>query len=502
VRTRAPQVESAASDCAVRRDARRLRILAIVAFGVAAAVVVVGLLETSLPPILPIALFGVTMAVAEHRDRLFGDETSVSGSIAVAMATILVFAPGSWLAGPMICASLAGCYWPHIRARAWSRVAINAAAMSLAAAGAAAIVHAFLKTQAFDLRLAVVGCVAVAVFWICNSVVLAAAVATIQQRRPFAIAWRLVKSDVGLLPFAYMGFLSGVLAAGGGTVNAWLALLAILVLLDRIVIRASERTALAPLLWTAGLIGIASLGIVIAMASGSTASTALPLLCSGGLIAFAMADEMQPGLGLGVQVAATVAAAIVLRGTQPIVGPLLVGVTTPLTALVQCRTGRAALREATSAVVASIAIAVCALFYGADTGASLLRSLTLGVLAAGVAAVAWHAMQLMWLTVEGKRRLYRSAIDVFVADLPVALIGGVLGALAGWGCYGYGARDVVIATVLALLAARSIASLLDDAHHKRQTTSDDLLDLVRSAVLDLPASRLTDEMPDGSRGAR
>lgn len=214
-----------------------------------------------------------------------------------------------------------------------------------------------------------------------------------------------------------------------------------------------------------------------------------------------MADEMQPGLGFGVQVAATIAAAIVFRGTQPIVGPLLVGVTTPLTALVQCRTGRAALREATSAVVASTAIAVCALFYRADTGASLLRSLTLGLLAAGVAAIAWHAMQLMWLTVEGKRRLYRSAIDVFVADLPVALIGGVLGAIAGWGCYGYGARDVVIAMVLALLAARSIASLLDDARHKRQTASDDLLDLVRSAVLDLPASRLTDEMPDGSRGA-
>jgi hypothetical protein len=495
VRTQ-PLVESAASDCA-RRDARRLRVLAIAAFGVAAAVAVVGLLETSLPPILPIALFGVTMAAAEHRDRLFGDETSVSGSIAVAMATILVFAPGSWLAGPMICASLAGCYWPHIRARAWSRVAINASAMSLAAAGAAAIVHVLLTTQAFDLRLAVVGCAAVGVFWICNSVVLAAAVATIQRRRLVAIAWHLVKSDVGLLPFAYMGFLTGVLAAGGSPVNTWLALLAVLVLLDRVVIRGTERTALAPLFWAAGLIGVASLGIVVAMASGPTASTALPLLCSGGLIAFAMADEMQPGLGLGVQVAAVVAAAIVFRGTQPLVGPLLVGVTTPMTALVQCRTGRAALREATSALVASTAIVVCALFYEPDTGASLLPTLTLGLLAAGVAVVAWHAMQLMWLTVEGKRRLYRSAIDVFVADLPIALVGGVLGALAGWGCYGYSARDLVLAVVLALLAARSIASLLYDACRRRQTTSDDLLDVVRSAVLDLPASRLTDGVPDG-----
>ena len=106
-------------------------------------------------------------------------------------------------------------------------------------------------------------------------------------------------------------------------------------------------------------------------------------------------------------------------------------------------------------------------------------------------------MQLMWLTVERKRRLYRSAIDVFVADLPLALVGGVLGALAAWGCYGYGARDVVIAVVLTLLAARSIASFLDSACRRRQLTRDDLLDVVRSAVLDLPASRLTDEMPGG-----
>ena len=94
-----PLLASRGPPKSVRRDGRRLRLLSFLMLAVAVAIAIVGLVTVSAPAVLPVLLFGTTMVAAEHRDRLFGDETSVSGSIAVAMATVLVFARGSWLDG-------------------------------------------------------------------------------------------------------------------------------------------------------------------------------------------------------------------------------------------------------------------------------------------------------------------------------------------------------------------------------------------------------------------
>src|SRR5260370_40809755 len=69
--------------------------------GAAGTLIVARVLQARSTPLGWVALFGATVICAEHRDRLFGDETSVSGSIIVVMAAVVVFSRSSWLFAPM-----------------------------------------------------------------------------------------------------------------------------------------------------------------------------------------------------------------------------------------------------------------------------------------------------------------------------------------------------------------------------------------------------------------
>jgi hypothetical protein len=481
------------------RDGRRLRLLSFLMLAVAVAIAIVGLVTVSVPAVLPMLLFGGTMAAAEHSDRLFGDETSVSGSIAVAMATVLVFARGSWLTGPMVCAGLAGLYWPHIRARAWSRVAVNAAAMSLAAAGAASVVHLLGATDAFDSKLALAGVVGLGVFWAINSSVLAVAVASIQKRRVVATTWHLLRSDMGLLPFGYLGFLTGLLV-NGGLVDVWVALLGVLVLLDRTVIHSPQRTSSSSLIASSTVIGLTTIGIVLATTIAQNAAPTVPLLCAGGLVLFSGVEDSRPGLGFGVVITSAVAAAIAMQGTLPVVAPLLVGVATCLPALVQSRSARAVARTASSVLIASLSIGATAVVFQ-RVGGPLLPSLVFGLVGGTTALLLWHATLGTWLLVERKRDLYRSAADVFVADAPVAVVAGAVGGAAGWGILHASTSDVALIALVAFVVVRAF-NALSRTRLRSRLADDDLLDVVRSAVLDLPASRPPEESPRRSSTAR
>jgi len=418
------------------------------------------------------------------------------------MATILVFAHGAWLSGPMICAALAGCYWPHLRARAWSRVAINASAMSLAAGAAALILHLLPITSIYSFRFVATAVAATCTFWTANSVVLAVAVATIQEQPIPSVAWRLVGSDLGLLPFAVLGLLSGYVGAQHGIIDGWLLLVAVLALLDVFVIRGVSRKSTVPLIAASVMIAAVSIAIVLAMTSEPNGNMAIPLLSASGLIALAAADEVRPDLELGIELAVVVTAAIALRGTQPILGPLIVGVATCLPGLARCRTTIQMSLLALAATATSLAIGSTALFYDPHFGGSLTLCMTYGLAGGAVGLIAWHAAHLLLLAAKRHPRPYRSAVDVFVADVPVALLFGSVGGIAGWGTSVGGIRDVAVALSIAAI----ILTLGTVATMRRRRASllsaEDVLDVVRSAVLDLPSSRLGGGAPDQSRSVR
>ena len=80
-----------------------------------------------------VGALALLFVVAEHRDRVFVDETGLSGSIAVALAASYFFASEGWVGGAFLCCAVGGLYVPHVRDRALSKIVINSASFGLSA---------------------------------------------------------------------------------------------------------------------------------------------------------------------------------------------------------------------------------------------------------------------------------------------------------------------------------------------------------------------------------
>lgn len=212
------------------------RVLGAVLWGaVTTCLVVFGTLE-SLPSGSLLIVLTVLMIGAEHRDRLFGDETSISGSIAVGICSVLAFRSDGALLGPLICGAAAGLYWPHLREHAWAKVAINSASIGLSAMSAAWTV-ALLRPDPTD-GFQLIACLApaIVVYWFVNSAILGAAMAVGGSgsfNRHFA---QLIKSETEMLVFAFAGGLCGFLMLEVDTWVGVLALALVLVAVDVLVI--------------------------------------------------------------------------------------------------------------------------------------------------------------------------------------------------------------------------------------------------------------------------
>ncbi len=180
----------------------------------------------------------VLLVAAEQRDRLFGDETSISGSIVIVMAAVVAFHGQDALAGPMLCGAMAGFYWPHLRDRIFSKVAINAFSM-----GGAAILAALTFRLVVGERVVSIGALLTAaiptacVFWLVNSTVLAVAVVLLRGE-PFSRTWSvLIRSETEMLLFALGGAGCGYLMATVSPIVGLLGLVLLLIAVDVLVIR-------------------------------------------------------------------------------------------------------------------------------------------------------------------------------------------------------------------------------------------------------------------------
>ena len=486
-----------------RPDSWRLRAWAFLALGFASSIAVIAAISGRSLSGYPLLLFGGTLIVAEHRDRLFGDETSVSGSIVVSMATVLVFASSAWLVGPIVCAAMAGAYWPHLRTRAWSRIGINASAMSLAAAAAAGVFHATWSGTSFlTIRSAGAGLLALLAFWLVNSIVLAVAVASIQRRPFWSLVLELVRSDPGLLPLAYLGFLTGYVTVRVGIIDGWLLLLGVLVLVDRLVIQASDCRTIGTLIGVWAMVSLTSTSFLVVEVVDPSVTSDLVILAVFGLLILAVVDGALPNLDLCVVVAAVVTASITFRGSEPILGPIVVGLATCLPAVVSRDTTRALLHKVSAATLAVLGIGCAATLFSPAVVLSILGCLLVGAAGALAGLVGWHLSLLLWLSAEAEVRVLRLALDVARADIGVVIVAGVLGACGGWialqdGALGVAVFAVTIGTVVALLGIWS------PRQRRRAALADDeLLDIVRSALLDLPASRLPEKSQGPNRPVR
>ena len=147
--------------------------------GLAAAwlsILVPVLVFTPLPPVGLFVVLAVLVVLAEHRFVLFGDETSMSASIVVVVASVSLFADSSPLAGPMLIASLGGLYLPHLVHRRSTLVLANASALGLAAIVAATLASRVVRSvQPSQMGLVINSIVCVGSYWCVNSVLIGCA---------------------------------------------------------------------------------------------------------------------------------------------------------------------------------------------------------------------------------------------------------------------------------------------------------------------------------------
>ena len=206
---------------------RHFRVLVAVLVAAWAAVVIAAVTLTPLPPLVPFAILAVLVILAEHRFVLFGDETSMSGSMIVIVASVFVFADTAPLAGPVLIASLGGLYFPHLRARAWNLVAANSAIFGLSA-GTAALASSWLPLTSSDTRTLTAAVACSASYWVMNSCLTGSAAAVRNGDSALMSTWWQIISEWQMLIVSTAAALMGMwLATNYRTAHFGFALLAL-----------------------------------------------------------------------------------------------------------------------------------------------------------------------------------------------------------------------------------------------------------------------------------
>ncbi len=201
--------------------------------------IAVGLLMSveGAPPLIPLLLLAALVVAAENRDRLYGDETSVSGSIAVGTAAVFVFSESTPLLGPLVIASCAAIYWPHIRDRQVAKMIVNAASIGLSALAGALVFRLAPPLEALSLLEVLMWTAPVVVaYWLVNSCVLSIASTCLRGGTFRSASTTLLWSEKNLLVFAIAGGLAGALYEREGTAVGIAALVLILIAFDTLVI--------------------------------------------------------------------------------------------------------------------------------------------------------------------------------------------------------------------------------------------------------------------------
>lgn len=180
-----------------------------VAFGTAGTACALAVTD-GLPSLEPLLILGLLYVYAEHSDVVLPNNSSLSASFMVAMASIVVFDDHSALLGPLLVGACGGIYLPHIRRREWSKVVFNSSNFALASLVGSAVYQLVPETVTDS----VVGQLGVALptglAWSLMDFLLLTAVLTIAQRRLFADVGReLWLGDLQIYPFALMGVLLG-----------------------------------------------------------------------------------------------------------------------------------------------------------------------------------------------------------------------------------------------------------------------------------------------------
>jgi len=162
------------------------------------------------PDPLIVLLLGGLYALAENRDVVLPNGSSVSAGFMLAMASVIVFRDSSPLLGPLLVGACGCLFVPHLRKREWAKIATNAAIFALSSFSAAAV-YRVIPGEATD---RVVGQLFAALpigltFSLVNFILLVPVVAAVNRIDRTDAAKELWLGDLQIYPFALLGVVLG-----------------------------------------------------------------------------------------------------------------------------------------------------------------------------------------------------------------------------------------------------------------------------------------------------
>lgn len=432
-----------------------------------------------------------------HSEEVFGDETAINGSILVILAAAGVAYAGGpfWIAGA--CGLVAGLHWHHVRDRAVRKLLVNTAFTTLSALAATEVARALATDKPSLVAVAACAIATVMAYWLTDNI-LVAVVLTIVDGRPFREhARELVRSETEVIPFALLGFMCGYLFVVEGPWLGVLGTAALLVLTETVVFRSRRRGSVrrfAP--WVLRLAPTAAACVVLGASDLGAMRHAglLVVLAVTSFVGVVVLDRFRASWGLVALVVCAVGAAVALPRDSPTAVTLIVGVAACLGFVVRSRQIRNRLTVLSAAAVVALGLGELISAVGPALS-SVEGSLLLGLLAGLTALLAWHSVIGLTLVLDLGRSMSSSVGTAICGDAGLILAGGVCGVGVGWigsrlGVPGLIASIAVLFGVGCLLLALSGRRRAGD--DEPDVADDELLDVLRSALLDIPASRLPD----------
>lgn len=208
-------VAAAGGDFIVNVEFARTRVLtwwsgslAAVTMAIAVSLAIAG----PAPPIVPLLLLGALVACTEHL-VLLRPPTSILGTgVMLSMTAVVVFRDDGALLGPMVVAMCGAVFVPHLRARAWAKIAFNLGYFGLSAAAAAAVYGALDPLGSTTAWRLVAGIPASAALVAVNLMLMTVLIAIRDGRTPRRVLFELAPGNLEVIPLALFGVLLGELA--------------------------------------------------------------------------------------------------------------------------------------------------------------------------------------------------------------------------------------------------------------------------------------------------
>ncbi len=428
---------------------------------------------------------------AAQQETLFGDETALSASMIIVLAAVGSFIGGAPLWLVALCGLLGGLSWEHLRDGQLRKVAVNTACTTIAAFVAVGVVICIQMLGVPKTAEVVAGSLGAALaYWIVDNGLVAVVLTAVDGRPLLSQLRDLTRSETLLVPCASAGFLMGNVIEHG-FVAAWIgiATLVALVAASRVVVmlqKASVARALAAILPVGILTASLGLAVLLGVHAGLAVDEALP----GATLAFVLAlavERFRPGRGPMVAIVAAVLGATVFTGAATVAAPLVFvlaagfGVST---------VRRAVLAVAGALSAGALAVAATMSVMPARSVGSFGGSVATGVALAFAYLVTTHLVFAVSLYRRAGNSAWLAVASLIYADSGPFLLCGLAVAGGAWivrqgGLIG--AAPVAVATAVALAmhaAAKHSNESLD------RLSDEQLVDVARSAILELPASRL------------